>query len=45
VVAPPARPHPPQSNKEQVLRQGPMQEHGKGAEREAPPMRSKQADK
>jgi hypothetical protein len=45
VAAPPPRPHPPQSQKEQVLRNAPDDARGKPVEREAPPMRGKQTDR
>lgn len=44
-VVPPPKPQPVQSQKEQALRNPPEQERGKPAEREAPPMRPKQADR
>jgi hypothetical protein len=42
---PRAQPQPPQSQKEQVLRNLPEQQRGRAAEREAPPPRSKQAER
>jgi hypothetical protein len=45
MAVPQPKPHPAPSPKEQVLRNQPEQERGKPAEREAPPMRPKQADR
>ena len=45
VAAPQPRPQAPQSQKEQVLRNLPDQQRGRAAEREAPPPRSKQAER